>query len=256
MRKFGLMKLCGATAMFLAFAICAAAQQGQQNDAKAASPTVDHVIDRYIQASGGSAVIQKQTSRVSMGKIDVPVMHLSGTVMIHEKAPDKVLQVVIFSGNAFRQAFDGTTGWSDDPADGLRVLSGSELAETKRDADFYHSLHLREIYPKLVLTGTEKIDDHDAYVVEGTAADASDPDKMYFDVRSGLLLRVISHRHSADGYAQTQEDFSDYRSVDGLLLPFTIEQTGGSADFTIHISEMHHGVDLEDSEFAKPAANP
>jgi len=239
----------------LALAVCLPAQDAKPaSPSGAAMPNVDAIIDRYIAAIGGRAAIEKITSRASLGKIEVPSMNLSGTVMIHEKAPDKTLQVVIFSGNAFRQGFDGTHAWTDDPADGLRLLSGVELAEAKRDADFFHPLHLHEIYSKLTFVGTEKVGDRDAYVLEGTAADESEPDRMYFDVQSALALRILSPRHTPDGKAKIQEDFSDYRTVDGLELPFTIVQTGGSADFTIRVSEIHDGVDLDDGEFAVPQA--
>jgi photosynthetic reaction center cytochrome c subunit len=217
-----------------------------------ATPTADQIIDKYIAALGGRAAIQKQTTIASLGTIDVPAMHLSGTVMIHEKAPNKTLQVVIISGNVFRQACDGKAAWSDDPADGLRVLSGGELTEAQRDSDFYHALHFHDLYSKLAVTGTEQVDDRDAYVVEGTIAGETVPDKMYFDQKSGLVLRVLGHRHTADGEFEVQEDFRDYRSVDGVQLPFTILQRGGSSDFTIRISEIHHGADLPDSEFAQP----
>ena len=235
----------------LAFAVCLPAQEAKPKST-AAAPSVNEIIDRYVAAIGGRAAIEKITSRASLGKIEVPSMKLSGTVMIHEKAPDKTLQVVVFNGNAFRQGFDGTTAWTDDPADGLRVLSGIELTEAKRDADFFRPLHLQQIYSSLTFAGTEKVGDRDAYVLAGTEADESEPDKIYFDVENGLALRIVNPRHTPDGEARLQEDFSDYRRVDGVELPFTIAQTGGSADFTIHISEIHHGVDLDDSEFAKP----
>jgi hypothetical protein len=235
----------------MAVLICAFCA-GAQDSAHAAMPSADRVIDHYIAAVGGRAAIEKLTSRASIGSIEVPVMQLSGTVMIHEKAPDKSLQVVIINGNAFRQGFDGESAWTDDPADGMRMLSGIELAEARRDADFFHALHLFEIYPKIVLVGIEKVGDRDAYLLEGTAAGESDPDKMYFDIKSGLVVRVISRRHTPDGDANIQEDFQDYRNVDGLEVPFTIVQTGGSSNFTIHISQIRQGVELEDSEFAKP----
>lgn len=235
----------------LILAICAGAQVARAPSAPAA-PTVDQIIDLYIAAMGGRATSGKITSRVSLGKIEVPSMNLSGTVMIHEKAPNKLLQVVVINGNAFRQGFDGTNAWTDDPADGLRVLSGIQLAEAKRDADFFHPLHLHTIYPNMTLAGKEKVGNHDAYVVQGTAAGENEPDKMYFDVDSGMAVRLVSHRHTPDGEANVQEDFSDYRRVDGLEIPFTIEQTGGSAEFTIHVTEIHHGVNLDDSEFVQP----
>lgn len=241
--------ICAVATLMLA--VRAGAQEAKAPSA-AATPTVDQIIDRYIAATGGRPAIEKITSRASLGKIEVPSMNLSGTVMIHEKAPNKLLQVVVINGNAFRQGFDGTNAWTDDPADGLRVLSGIQLAEAKRDADFFHPLHLREIYPNMTVTGKEKVGDRDAYVIEGTASGETVPDKMYFDVNSGMAVRLVSHRHTPDGEADVQEDFSDYHTVDGLKLPFTIEQTGGSAEFTIHVTEIHHGVNLDDSEFVQP----
>lgn len=244
-----MIRMCAMGALMIA--MCAAAQDAKAPSA-AATPTVDQIVDRYIAAMGGRAAIEKITSRASLGKIEVPSMNLSGTVMIHEKAPDKLLQVVVINGNAFRQGFDGENAWTDDPADGLRVLSGIELAEAKRDADFFHPLHLRAIYSEMKVTGKEKVGERDAYVVEGTAAGENEPDKMYFDVDSGIAVRLVSHRHTPDGEADVQEDFSNYHMVDGLELPFTVEQTGGSAEFTIHVTEIRHGVDLDDSEFVQP----
>jgi hypothetical protein len=244
------MRLCAVVATLM-LGIGAGAQDAKAPSA-AATPTVEAIIEHYIAAMGGRAAIEKITSRASLGKIEVPSMNLSGTVMIHEKAPDKLLQVVVINGNAFRQGFDGTHAWTDDPADGLRVLSGIQLAEAKRDADFFHPLHLHEIYPNMTLARKEKVGDRDAYVVQGTAAGENQPDKMYFDVDSGMAVRLVSHRHTPDGEANVQEDFSDYHKVDGLELPFTIEQTGGSAEFTIHVSEVRHGINLDDSEFVQP----
>jgi hypothetical protein len=234
-------------------AFCTIAQSAKQ--APASTPTADEIINRYVDAIGGRAAIEKITSRASIGTISVPSMDLSGTVLIHEKAPNKLLQVIVINGNALRQGFDGTSGWSDDPADGLRVFSGVELAEAQRDADFYQPLHLRAIYPDLKFAGSEKVNDRDAYVLEGTAPGEDTPDKMYFDTMNGLALRFVSHRHTADGESDVQEDFQDYRKVDGLELPFTMVLTGGSSDFTIRINEIHHGVDFDDAEFAKPQAD-
>lgn len=232
----------------ISFGLLAAAQQAS----RAARPTIDEIISRYISAIGGEAAIQKMSTRASLGTLSIPAMNLSGTVLIHEKAPNKLLQVVIINGDSIRQGFDGTTAWTDDPADGTRILSGIELSETRRDADFFHPLHLHQIYSNLRFAGTEKIRDRDAYVLEGTPADESDPDRMYFDSQTGLVLRVVSHRHSSDGDANVQEDFQDYRDVDGLELPFTILQTGGSSAFAIHISQINPGVSVDDAEFAPP----
>jgi zinc protease len=219
-----------------------------------ATPTVDQIIDRYVKAIGGLEAWRKFTSRVMMGTIEVPSLNLSGTVMIHEKAPDKLLVAVIINGAAFQQGFDGKLGWTDDPKNGLRDQSGAELAEARRDADFLHSVDLQRLYKKLTVVGSEKIGDRDAYIVEASVAEGSEPTKMYFDSQTGLLLREIRQSHDADGVSELREDLDDYREVDGIKMPFTTHQTNGDTTYTMTISEVRHNVDLDDSEFAKPAA--
>jgi len=228
----------------------AAAKPGTE----AATPTADQILDRYVKAIGGREAWQKFTSRVTMGTIEVPSMNLSGTVLIHEKAPNRLLAAVIINGASFRQGFDGTLGWTDDPQDGLREQSGAELAEARRDADFYHPLDLRRLYTKFTVSGGGKIGDRDTFILEATVPEGSEPTKMYFDTQTGLLLRAVSQHHGSDGVTQFREDFEDYRDVDGIKVPFTSRQTNGDTTYTMTISEVHHNVALDDSEFAKPAA--
>lgn len=221
--------------------------------AAADNPSADDILARYVQAIGGTAAWEKLHSRTSLGTIEIPAMKISGTVMIHEKAPDKSLIAVIIAGSAFRQGFDGTNGWSDDPQNGLQAKSGAELLEAKRDADFYHPLDLHKLYAKFTVAGTEKIDAHDAYLVEATLPEGG-ADKMYFDMQSGLVVRVVSQHHM-DGHVSTfTEDIGDYREVDGIKLPFTIHQSSAESSFTIKFGDVLHNVDLDDAEFAQPAA--
>ena len=239
-----------AFAALLLAGVLGVAAHGQS--ASAETPTVDAILDRYVNALGGKAALEKQTTRVSMGTVEMAGGHLRGTVLIHEKAPDKTLQVVIVAGTAFRQGFDGYVGWTDDPQNGPQAMSEAELADVSRDSDFFHPLHLRQLYAKLMLTGKEKIGDEDVYLIEGAAPHSEVPDKIYFSARTGLLVRVLGMRHTSEGLTALQEDFLDYRAVDGVEVPFTILQSGGPEDVVIKIDQVHFGVDLEDSEFAMP----
>jgi outer membrane lipoprotein-sorting protein len=228
-------------------------KQTKAPDASPATASVDRIIDHYMDAVGGRAAWEKQNSRVSMGTIEIPSANLRGTVVIHEKAPNKILTIIIVAGSAFREGFDGTIGWAEDPQSGVREQTGAELAETRRQADFYSPFNVHEHYSKVTLAGSEKIDEHDTYVLEAALPEGGQPDKLYFDASSGLPVRLISQHHSPEGVAQFQEDFSDYREVDGITLPFKIVQTGGDSTFVVRISDVRHNVELDDGEFSKPA---
>jgi zinc protease len=222
----------------------------------AALPTSDQVLEHYVQAIGGRAAWMKLNSRVSKGTIEIPAMNnLTGTVEIHEKAPNFMLAVINLGGAAFEQGFDGSTGWSDNPQNGLRELSGGELDDARREANFYHAVELKKNYTKMIVTGIERVDEHDTYVVEATRAEGA-PDRMYFDTQTALMVRSVNQRYTPDGLTEFTADVADYTEVDGVKLPFTVRQTGASATFIIRFTEVHHNLQLTDSQFAKPPAEP
>jgi hypothetical protein len=231
-----------------------AARTQTATPAAKALPTADQVLDHYLQGSGGPVAWKKLTSRVSKGTIDIPAMNLSGVIEVHEKAPNQMIATVTIGGGNFVQAFDGKTAWSNDPQNGLRELSDGEFEETQRDADFYRPLDMKTLYKKFTVVGAEKIGDHDTYVVEAVGQEGVDPEKMYFDAQTGLPVRDVSQRHTPDGVSPIQEDFADYRNVDGIKLPFSVKQTAGGNEFTVTFTEIQQNVEMDDTQFAKPAA--
>jgi zinc protease len=243
---------------------CAQSTTSASSDTKAAPAgvsapaapalTADQILENYIKAIGGRENWKKLTTRISTGTIDVPAMNLSGLVTVREKAPNRSIFTVNFNGAVFQQGFDGTIGWSNDPQNGLREQAGDELAETKRDSDFYHPLDLKQMYSKITVAGTDKIDDRDAYIVEASSGDLG-TDKIYFDTQNGLVLRIVGQHHTMDGQATFTEDFSDFREVDGIKLPYTVHQESPSSTFTIKFTEIRHNEAIEDAAFAKPAAH-
>jgi hypothetical protein len=216
--------------------------------------TADQILDNYVNAIGGREAWEKLTTRISTGTIDVPAMNLSGLVTVREKAPNRSIFTVNFNGAVFQQGFDGTVGWSADPQNGLREQTGDELAETKRDSDFYHPLDLRQVYSKITLAGMDKINGRDAYVVEALSGDLG-TDKIYFDVQNGLVLRIVSQHHTPEGAGTFTEDFSDFREVDGIKLPFTVHQESPGSTFTIKFTEVRHNEAIDDAAFSKPATH-
>jgi zinc protease len=223
----------------------------------AALPGADQVLKHYVEAIGGRAAWEKLHSRVSKGTIEIPAMNnLSGTIEVHMKAPNSILVVINLGGAVIQQGFDGTTAWSEDPRNGLRVLAGGELDDEKREANFYHALDLQKVYSKMIVTGREKIGDHDTYVVEATPNGGGDTDKLYFDVQSGLEVRSVNHRHTPDGSMEFSANIGDYKDVDGIKLPFSVAQASSQSAFIIKFTDIQHNVDLADSQFAKPAGEP
>ncbi|MEK6321482.1 MAG: hypothetical protein AABN33_07345 [Acidobacteriota bacterium] len=241
-----------------AIAVAAFAQGGQQKPATdskpAALPTVDQILDKYVQAIGGKAAIEKQTSRVSKGSFEIPAVGASGTAEIFEKAPNKTVAIINIPGfGVVQEGFDGKMAWAQDPQSGLREKAGAELGAAKLDSEFHKPIRIKQLYPKIVVKGKDKVGDKDVYVVEATPAESS-AETWYFDTQSGLLLRQDSERESPQGKQAVQSFLEDYKDVDGVKLPFSIRQVTPQFTITIKIEDVKSNVPIDDAKFKKPAA--
>lgn len=218
----------------------------------AALPTIDQILEKYVTGAGGRAAIEKVTSISAKGTIEIPDVNISGTVELIQKAPDKALTVVDLAGvGTQREGFDGTTGWSDDPANGFRQKDGVELAEAKRAATFGRELKMKALYPKMAVKSTEKVDGKDAYLVDATP-EVGTPVKLYFDAATGLLVRQVAMRQMPQGPLEVEVTFGDFRVVDGVKRPFMIRQATSAFTATIQLTEVKQNLPIDDAIFKAP----
>jgi outer membrane lipoprotein-sorting protein len=219
--------------------------------AQAALPTLDQVLDKYIAASGGRAALEKITSSQAKGTIDIPDANLSGTIELIQKAPNLASTVVELPGvGRQRDVFDGTTGWTEDPMNGVRDKSGLELAESKRAAVFGRELKLKTLYQTMTVKGREQVGGRDAIVVEAVPAEGS-PVKMSFDAENGLLVKQTGTRQTPQGPLEVTVTLENYRAVDGVQHAFTIRQSTSMFTAVIQLNEIKHNVPIDDAVFKK-----
>ncbi|MGH9736231.1 MAG: hypothetical protein ACRD8A_16790 [Candidatus Acidiferrales bacterium] len=223
--------------------------------AVAAIPAANEVLNKYLDATGGGKAWAKLYSRISQGNVIIPSMNLIGTAEMFEGAPDRALVKITVSDSTFLEGFDGKVGWSSDPKQGVREQTGAQVAETRRASDFRFPLDFRKLYPRIAVPIATAIDNQSVYVIDATPPDGEKPDRAYFDAQTGFLVRMVTQHHNDDGTVEPfEEDFSDYRAVDGVKIPFQIHQAGAQVDFTILIKSVRQNVPLDDTRFSKPVA--
>jgi hypothetical protein len=74
------------------------------------------------------------------------------------------------------------------------------------------------------VVGTEKIGDHDTYSVFSIIGPKS-RQRLYFDTKSGLLVRRVVLTESPVGTIPSQTDFEDWKDVDGTKYPTVVRWT-------------------------------
>ncbi len=228
--------------------------RSEDADAKEASgPSADQLFDKYLQAVGGAAAIEKITSRVMKGAITFGDRNVP--IDIFSKDPDKRISFTHTPDGDSVTAFDGQEGWLGFPRRPAREMHGPDIDAAAMDADLHFAAHLKGMFSEAQVRGTEKIGDHDAYLVVGQR-EGKPPLRLYFDVQSGLLVRLVRFGETPLGRMPTQIDYADYREAGGVKIPFrwTLARPGGR--FTIQVSEVKENVPVDDSKFAKPPAPP
>jgi len=217
-----------------------------------ALPSVDQILDKYVTAVGGRAALEKVTSRVSKGTMEIPDAGMSGTITISEKTPDKSLAVIEIGGmGVIRDGTDGVNSWEESPQTGLRDKTGVELADARRSATFNVELKLKTIYKTLAVTGRERVGQRDAYVVLATPAEGS-PSRMFFDVETGLMVRQSMTRESPQGPVDVDVYLEDVRVVDGIKQPFVVRQVTQQFTIVFRLTEIKYNVPLDDAMFKRP----
>jgi outer membrane lipoprotein-sorting protein len=215
------------------------------------TPKVEEILANYVQATGGVAAHQKLTSRVEKGEWENATRGVKCGIEIYSKAPNKRVELLDAPENRgpTGRGYDGTSGWSMNMTEtGLRTLEGAELATLGRESNFYRAIELDRLYLRLTVTGAERINNREVYIVEAIP-ESGNPEKLYFDAETGLLTR----RDMVYGKTPVQHYFEDYREVDGIKLPFVIRSEGPVRVIT-RLREIKHNVSIDDEKFKSPSS--
>jgi photosynthetic reaction center cytochrome c subunit len=194
-------------------------EQEKEEAATPALPTSEEILNKYVQAVGGAAALEKITSRVEKGTISFGPQQLQVEVLA--KAPNKRISLVHTPNGDNITAFDGHAGWIGNPGPRPpREMSALENEAIGFDATFYLPTELKKMFAQFrVRPAADKIGGHDVVQLIG-ANPEKPPVRLFFDKESGLLLRSIRYAETPLGRNPTQVDYSDYRAQDGVKVPF------------------------------------
>jgi len=208
-------------------------------------PSVEAVLEKYVKAIGGEAAIQSKTSRILKGTFKVPAYNADGQLVVYTKSPNKELTVTS-SGmlGSSKTGFNGINAWQEEDGN-LNDLPSFP----KRDADFYLPIKLKELFPNIKVVERTKINEREVVVL--TAPRGGRPKRWCFDTQSGLLMRT--EIRTSDGALIRQESYDDYRSVDGVMIAFSIREIDeDGAEIVTKITEVQHNMPIDDAKFEKP----
>jgi hypothetical protein len=183
--------------------------------------TADEIIDKYLAAIGGkqkwlslNTIIQEGV--LKSGGVDIPIKYFQ----THNKGSRQELNVAGLVG------YDICTpkeGWVFMP------FNGQQKPETKSPDDIKRSLDDLDLQGNLIdykakghtveFIGNEEVEGTDCYKIKLTRKN-SGTQTLFIDPASFLVVRQVNKTNVSGQEIESTVDFSDYRSIDGLMFPF------------------------------------
>lgn len=224
--------------------------------APAAAQTVDEIIAKNIAAKGGLARIQgvksvRMTGRMTIGPgIEAPMV-------LEMKRPGSHRMDITVQGMVGTQAFDGAKGWMLMPFAGSKVpqeMTADDLKLAEEQADMDGPLvDYKKKGHSVELLGKEKIEGADAYKLKITFKNGT-VRTTYIDAEHFLEVKDEARRTIRGTEMDLETIYGDYKEVDGMMFPFSVDQgvKGAPQRQKITVDKIELNVPLDDARFKMP----
>jgi outer membrane lipoprotein-sorting protein len=220
--------------------------------------TADEIIDKHMQAMGGKEKLKAvQTQRLT-GKM-VMGQGMEAPFTMEMARPNKMRMEFTFQGMTGIQAFDGKGGWSVMPFMGKtepEAMPEEEAKIMQEEADIDGLLmDYKEKGRQVEYAGKEELEGTPVHKLKVTQKNG-DVVYVFIDAEQYLQLKQSGKRKIRGQEMESETLFSDFKTVDGLVLPHAIEQkaAGMPAGMVMTISKVEINPGVEDSRFSMPAA--
>ncbi len=215
---------------------------------------VTDVLDANIEASGGRDLIASIESSRLKGSIAIPAIGMTGTTELSMKAPGKLYIAQEIAGmGKMVQAYDGTTGWANDPMQGFRLLSEGEISSLKQNDSFSDMLKYNEVYSSGELLADADVDGQAASVLKLVAAETGLEQTCYYSKESGLMLRMdMMVDMGPMGKLPASMKIKSYNEQGGISYPGEMEMTNAGMVISMTFDSLEINLNIEDSLFAAP----
>jgi outer membrane lipoprotein-sorting protein len=235
--------LSRATLLFAALMVAGSAAHAQ---------SVDEIIAKNIAAKGGAAVLKSTTSVRTTGKGTMQGQEVNVTSIT--KRPYFVRNEMEMAGQKIVQGFDGEALWmvmGTMPAQALPP--GPQTEAMKQTSQIDSPLLDYQARGTKIELGEPRTEEgrklHHLVVTPKTGP----PMHYYIDPATGLESAMAIEVEQNGQTARMEMRFSDYKTVEGRTVPFTVRQfMNGSQMGQMKYENVEFNVPLDDAIFRMP----
>ena len=212
------------------------------------------ILDRYLASCANPQSFSGWRSRIVRATIDTPALGVVSERTISLLSPNKILIDTDTKGLGHTlMGFDGATGWAYSEIQGYHALKAAQLPMLYSSLSILGYPTIGSDAPLRRIVGSRVIGGRKATAL--ALSSLRDPiGTFYFDDGNGYLLRFGTQKQSAGGTRPVETiDFSDYRKVNGLAIPFEVIETTASLQVITKLKSVEDNTGVDASIF-KPRA--
>lgn len=207
--------------------------------------TAQSVVDAYFKAIGGKDKAKTVNTVWTTANVTIEGMPFSPIGEIKAMAPNKTsLEMSIEGmGVVMKQKFNGTTGYMEQQ--GMKQdFTEDQIADLKEEGSVFPELNYEPI--SLTLESVTSINGSDAYKIKVTSV--GNDSYRYYDVESGLLVRIEKSAEMQGQSFTTVQDLGNYSPVNDILFPYSLSTTSGPQVIQMNVTnvKVNEGVTEDD----------
>jgi hypothetical protein len=217
-------------------------------------PRAESLLDAFVEKAGGAAVFEKIVSRRTKAELKMALLPDPGDVTstVTKAGPYRVVVDTKAIGR-IEYGSDGPVVWEINPVSGARILEEGEARRFRLLNGLDIPTRWREIFKKVDCLGIVAVADQPAFQVLALSRDDYAV-TYYFDLASGLLVKIEYPMQTLTGPGKQEIFLSDYRAAGGVLFPYTQVRREAGREMTLTFKSVEYNVEVPEGMLALPEA--
>lgn len=217
------------------------------------SQSVDEIIEKHIVAHGGAENWNKVEALKITGQFTA--FSLEEDYMCYKTKSGSYYSDYHLGVENIVEGFNGKTGWTTDPwqeMDYARNLNSGEVNVFLQKAEFFTPFfNYKEKGHKVEYTGLDTIDGLEVFTLKLTRSNEK-VETWYLDSKTYLEYLCKSDWIDFARVMPSEIFFDDFRTVDGLVIPFFTDRTFWQRDRVLQIENVEINPEIDEKIFVMP----
>jgi hypothetical protein len=190
------------------------------------------LVEQYIKAVGGAKTLSKARTIAIEGTFYTPDGN-AGTYTLNTRLPNRYYSEVVAGDTTLIEAYNGKSAWRRTATGDFATLVGAEGSQLEAAGQYYNS-HLVDAKKNKIGIGfasSSQVRGRDALEIEVTTMSGVKR-HVFFDSQTHLIVEEAA----TIGGIEEEIFYADYRTVNGLKIPYKIELHRGPETYEITVT--------------------